>query len=193
MESADPSIATFIQDAPGAFEIHIQGVAEGETGLVFRLMHGTMGSGHADFTTEPLEVHVHAHDDDDEEEEEGEVEGVVLVMGTDTVATFDGHDQMWSDTLEVAAGADTGHIDVHFVDHDGHALEFGEDYYLEVESGDTGIATVSQDETGAFEIHVQGVAQGETGLEFRLMHGTMGSGHADFTTDPPLPVRVTAP
>ena len=191
VESEDDSIATFIQDDPGGFAIHIQGVAEGETGLEFRLMHGAVGSGHADFTTEPLEVHVHAHDDD-EDEEEGEVEGVVLVMGTDTVASYDGHTQMWSDTLEVAVGAETGHIDVQFVDHDGHALEFGDNYYLEVESEDDSIATFSQDELGAFEIHIQGVAEGETGLEFRLMHGAVGSGHADFTTEPPLPVHVNA-
>ena len=189
VEVENDSIATYIQDTPGGFAIHIQGVAEGETGMEFSLMHGAVGSGHADFTTEPLEVHVHAHDDDDDDEEV-EVEGVVLVAGADTIATFDGHTQMWSDTLEVNVGADTGHIDVHFVDHDGHVLEFGDDYYLEVESENESIATFSQDEPGAFEIHVQGVAAGETGLEFRLMHGAVGSGHADFTTEPPLPVRV---
>ena len=184
VESENDSIATFIQDDPGGFAIHIQGVAEGETGLVFRLMHGTVGSA---FTTEPLEVHVHAHDDDDDEGD-GEVEGVVLLLGTDTLATYDGDTETWSDTLEVEVGESTDHFDVVFVDHDGHALEFGDDYYLEVESEDESIATFFEQDGG---IHVTGVAEGETGLVFRLMHGTVGSGHADFTTEP-LEVHVHA-
>ena len=178
VESENDSIATFIQDDPGGFAIHIQGVAAGETGLVFRLMHGAVGSGHADFNTEPLQVHVHGH------AAGGDVEGVRLVLGGVTVATYDHDTEEWSDSFEIDEGVTSGHIDVHFVDHDGDAIEFGDDYYLEVESENDSIATFTQDDPGGFAIHIQGVAAGETGLVFRLMHGAVGSGHADFITEP---------
>ena len=183
VESEDPSIATFIQDDPGGFAIHIRGVAAGETGLVFRLMHGAVGSGHADFSTEPLEVDVHGH------VAASEVEGVRLVLGGETVATYDHDTEEWSDSFEIDEGETSGHIDVHFVDHDGDVLEFGDDYYLEMESENDSIATFIQDDPGGFAIHIRGVAVGEAGLVFRLMHGAIGSGHADFSTEP-LEVHV---
>ena len=185
VESEDPAIASFIQDNPGGFAIHIQGVADGETGLVFRLMHGAIGSGHADFETEPFEVHVHGH------ATASAVEGVQLVLGDETIATFDHDTEMWSDDFEIDEGETSGHIDVHFVDHDGDVLEFGDDYYLEVESEDPAIASYIQDDPGGFAIHIRGVEAGETGLVFRLMHGAVGSGHADFETEP-LEVHVHA-
>ncbi len=183
VESENDSIATFEQDDPGGFAIHIRGVAAGETGLVFRLMHGAVGSGHADFETEPYEVHVHDHSADADA-----VEGVQLVQRGQTIATYDADTQAWSDTLQVAI-AFGPHTDVHFVDHDGDVLEFGNDYYLEVESQDASIADPFQDDPGGFAIHIRGRAAGETGLVFRLMHGALGSGHADFSTEP-LRVRV---
>ena len=178
VESQDTSIATFIQDDPGGFAIHIRGVAAGETGLVFRLMHGSVGSGHADFSTEPLDVDVHGH------AASGDVEGVRLVSGGQTIATYDGDTEEWSDSFEIDEGETSGHIDVRFVNHDGDVLEFGDDYYLEVESENDSIATFIQDDPGGFAIHIRGVAAGETGLVFRLMHGSVGSGHADFSTEP---------
>ncbi|MDE0396076.1 MAG: hypothetical protein OYK82_15005 [Gammaproteobacteria bacterium] len=186
VESEDSSIASFIQDDPGGFAIHIRGVAAGETGLVFRLMHGAIGSGHADFSTEPFEVDVHGH------AAGGEVEGVRLVSDGVTIATYDHDTEEWSDSFEIDEGETSGHIDVHFVNHDGDALEFGDDYYLEVESEDSSIASFIQDDPGGFAIHIRGVAAGETGLVFRLMHGAVGSGHADFATEP-FEVHVRGP
>ena len=55
----DESIAEFEQDTPGEFGGHLHGGAEGDTEITFSLMHGTVGSGHADFVTEPLHIHVH--------------------------------------------------------------------------------------------------------------------------------------
>ena len=172
--SEDPSIVSYFQDVPGGFGFHIEGVAAGEAGLVFRLMHGAIGTGHPDFITEPFEVHVHGP----------EAEGVQLVLDGETIATYDGDTQGWSDPFEIDEGETSGHIDVRFVDHDGDAIAFGDDYYLEVESQDTSIATFIQDDPGGFAIHIRGVAAGETGLVFRLMHGSVGSGHADFSTEP---------
>ena len=190
VESEDESIATFIQDDPGGFAIHIRGVAEGETGMVFRLMHGAVGAGHADFETEPLDVHVHAHDGDDDDAA-GAVEGVQLVLGGETILSYDGDAEMWSDKYEINVRVLSRHIDVRFVDHEGNAVELGDDYYLEVESQDESIATFIQDDPGGFAIHIRGVAAGETGMVFRLMHGALGAGHADFETEP-LDVHVRA-
>ena len=183
VESEDENIATFIQDDPGGFAIHIRGVAEGETELEFRLMHGAVGTGHPDFITAGLDVHVHAHDDGDDDDA-GVVEGVQLVSGTDTIAIYDGDTEMWSDEFEIDVGETSDHIDVRFVDHDGDVVELGDDYYLEVESENDSIATFIQDDPGGFGIHIRGVAAGETGMVFRLMHGTVGAGHADFETEP---------
>ena len=182
VESEDERIATIFQDDPGGFGIHIEGIAEGETELEFRLMHGAVGTGHPDFITAGLDVHVHAHDDDDDDA--GGVEGVQLVSGTDTIAIYDGDTEMWSDEFEIDVGETSDHIDVRFVDHDGVAVELGDDYYLEVESESDSIATFIQDDPGGFGIHIRGVAAGETGMAFRLMHGAVGAGHADFETEP---------
>ena len=186
VESQADSIATFIQDDPGGFAIHIRGVAAGETGLVFRLMHGAVGSGHADFETEPYEVHVHEHGTDADADA---VEGVRLVQRGQTIATYDADTQSWSDTLTV--NARTGpHTDVHFVNHDGDVIEFGDDYYLKVDSQDKQIADKLQDDPGGFAIHFRKIGTaGETGFIFRLMHGVWDSGHEEFVTEP-LIVRV---
>ncbi len=58
VEVEDPSFAEFEQDTPGEFGGHLHGEKAGETRVVFSLMHGPVGAGHADFVTEPLDVHV---------------------------------------------------------------------------------------------------------------------------------------
>ena len=141
-------------------------------------MHGAIGSGHADFETEPLEVHVGG------ETAASEVEGLRLVQRGQTIATYDGDTQAWSDTLQVAIA--TGpHTDVHFLDHDGDVLELGDDYSLEVVAQDPAIARFIQDNPGGFAIHFRGVAAGQAGFVFKLKHGD----HTDFETEP-LRVRV---
>ena len=57
----DESIAEFEQDTPGEFGGHLHGVAVGETDVVFKLMHGAVGSGHADFVTAAVHAHVEDH------------------------------------------------------------------------------------------------------------------------------------
>ena len=63
VEVEDESMAEFEQDTPGEFGGHLHGGAEGDADIVLRLMHGSVGSGHDDFVTEPLHIHVHGHDD----------------------------------------------------------------------------------------------------------------------------------
>ena len=118
------------------------------------------------------------------EEEHAEPEGVELVMGGLVIATYDGETQRWVGEMEVDAGEETPHIAVRFVDHDGDAITLGQELYLEVDIDDESIAEFEQDTPGEFGGHLHGVAEGETGVTFKLMHGTIGSGHPDFVTTP---------
>ena len=58
VEIGAASVAGFDQDSPGAFGGVLRGVAAGDTDITFSLVHGEVGTGHADFKTEPLAVHV---------------------------------------------------------------------------------------------------------------------------------------
>ena len=71
-----------------------------------------------------------------------------------------------------------------FVDHDGNAVDLEDDTYLEVDVEDTSIAEWKQDRPGEFGGHLHGHMVGETDVSFKLMHGQVGSGHADFVTRP---------
>ena len=119
--------------------------------------------------------------DDDHAEE---VEGVVLVLSGQTVAEYDGDAGSWTGELDVEPGEETAHIDVRFVDHDGDEVQLDADYYLEVDVEDESIAEFEQDTPGEFGGHLHGGAEGDTEITFSLMHGTVGSGHADFVTEP---------
>ena len=77
---------------------------------------------------------------------------------------------------------ETAHMDVRFVDHDGAAVQLDADFYLEVDVENEAIAEFEQDTPGEFGGHLHGVAVGETDVVFKLMHGSVGSGHADFVT-----------
>lgn len=113
-----------------------------------------------------------------------EVEGVVLVLSGQTIATYDGDAGSWTGELEVEPGEETAHIDVRFVDHDGDEVQLDADFYLEVDVEDESIAEFEQDTPGEFGGHLHGGAEGDTDITFSLMHGTVGSGHADFVTGP---------
>ena len=119
-----------------------------------------------------------------EEDHAEEVEGVILVLNGQQIASYDGHDGEWSDELEVEPGEETDHITVRFVNHDMEAVQLDEDFYLEVEVEDESIAEFEQDTPGEFGGHLHGGAEGDTEIVFRLMHGAVGSGHADFVTAP---------
>lgn len=60
-------------------------------------------------------------------------------------------------------GEETGHITVEFLDEDGDVVELhAEDFYLEVDVDDDGIAAFEQDSPGEFGGHVHGGAEGST-------------------------------
>ena len=128
-----------------------------------------------DSTTEPEEDH---------EDHAGEVEGVVLSLSGQTIASYDGETGRWTGELEVEAGEETSHIAVVFVDHNQQTVPLDADFYLQVDVADESIAEFEQDRPGEFGGHLHGVAEGETEVTFSLMHGAIGSGHADFVTAP---------
>ena len=122
-------------------------------------------------------------------DEHTEPEGLVLTLSGATIATYNGG--MWDGDLNVVVGTETAHIDVDFVDLEGMPIALDADVYLEVVIGDAAIAGFEQDTPGEFGGHLQGVAVGATTAVFRLMHGAVGSGHADFVTAP-VTVNVNA-
>ena len=119
-----------------------------------------------------------------EEDHADEVEGVILVLNGQTIASYDGQDGEWTRELEVEPGEETAHITVQFVDHDMETVELGDDFYLDVDVEDESIAEFEQDTPGEFGGHLHGQAEGDTEITFKLMHGSVGSGHADFVTKP---------
>ena len=136
------------------------------------LTAGTLALAACESSTEP------------EEEHGDEVEGVVLVLSGQTLATYDGDAGSWTGELEVEPGEETAHISVRFVDHEGTAVELDDDFYLEVNVEDESVAEFEQDTPGEFGGHLHGQAEGDTEITFSLMHGSVGSGHADFVTAP---------
>ncbi len=123
-------------------------------------------------------------DDPMEPEEHAEPEGVELILGGSVIASYDGDTQTWTGELEVDEGEETAHITVRFVDHDGDPIPIDDDLYLEVDIEDESIAEFEQDTPGEFGGHLHGHMEGETDVTFKLMHGEVGSGHADFITEP---------
>ncbi|MGB0542822.1 MAG: hypothetical protein ACPGPI_03830 [Longimicrobiales bacterium] len=118
------------------------------------------------------------------EDDHGEAAQVQLVMNGSAIATFTFASNSWVGEMEVEAGQETPHIDVNFLDEDGDVVPFSTsvEFYLEVEVEDPTIAEFEQDTPGEFGGHLHGEAVGETDVRFKLMHGAIGSGHADLIT-----------
>jgi len=119
-----------------------------------------------------------------EPDDHAEAEGVELILGGSVIASYDGETRTWTGELEVDEGEETAHIAVRFVDHEGDPIPIDDDLYLEVDIEDTSIAEFEQDTPGEFGGHLHGHMEGDTDVTFKLMHGEVGSGHADFITEP---------
>lgn len=124
-------------------------------------------------------------------DDHAEPEGIVLRLSGQVVASYDGDSGSWTGELTVRAGQETAHFDVVFVDHDGDPVELEDDTYLEVDIANEAVAGWEQDTPGEFGGHLHGEAVGNTTAVFKLMHGSVGSGHADFVSAP-VTVRVTS-
>ena len=127
---------------------------------------------------------ISACDDDptNVEDEHGDAAQVQLSMNLIPFATFTFATNTWVGEMEVEEGMETPHIDVEFLDEDGDVIAFDADFYLEVEVEDETIAEFEQDTPGEFGGHLHGEMAGETDVRFSLMHGAVGTGHADLTT-----------
>jgi len=94
-----------------------------------------------------------------------------------------------TDTLVTTKGGMTSHMDVKFIDEEENIIDAPEiDHHsLDWEIDDTAIATIWQHEgeEGSFEIHLQGLEEGETHIEFFVMH----EGHADYRSGK-FPIRI---
>lgn len=126
-------------------------------------------------------------DDPVEHEEHAEVEGIHIVHDGETVASFDGDDQEWSvDELEVHIDEPTDFaiLCVHHGEDEGEncAHDDDDELYLQVEVADPSVATFEPGDSPDFRVRARGVAEGHTTAVFRIMHGAVGSGHADFAT-----------
>lgn len=115
---------------------------------------------------------------------------VELVMGSDVLATFEVGGTSWEGSLEVNAGAETGQIEVRFLDDEGDELHFedeDEPVTLGVKVADEAIVEFVPSAPGAFTGKFRGKMEGETGVTIELLHGD----HADVTTSP-LQAKVNA-
>ncbi|MEM7414082.1 MAG: hypothetical protein AAF389_01215 [Gemmatimonadota bacterium] len=118
-----------------------------------------------------------------EVEDHAEAASMQLVMNGTTIATFTWASNSWAGEMEVEVGEETPHIDVRFYDADGDEVMFDTtEFYLMVEVEDETIAEFEQDTPGEFGGHLHGEAAGETDVTFSVMHGSVGSGHADLVT-----------
>lgn len=129
-----------------------------------------------------------------DEEEHHEPHEVALVIGSDVLATYEVEETSWEGSLEVNAGAETGQIEVRFLDDEGDELHFDDEdepAYLEVDIASAAIAEFVPSAPGAFTGKFRGKMEGQTGVTIKLMHGEVGSGHPDLETTP-LQAKVNA-
>lgn len=136
-------------------------------------------------------VAVGACDDDPTSpgEEHQEPAGVRITLSGVTLVTVQGNTV--TGTLTVAAGQETAHMSVVFLDDDGDPITTDDEEFLEVEIADETVAEFEQDTPGEFGGHLHGVTAGTTTAKFRLMHGTVGgSAHADYVS-PDVTVVIT--
>jgi hypothetical protein len=118
-----------------------------------------------------------ACDDDpvgtDDEEHADPVAVQVLVAGNELASATP---VSATGSLTVDAGAETGHLDVVFIDEDGDAIVPEAEYSLAVSMADETVAEWEFDDPGEFGGHLKGLAAGTTTAVFSLMHDD----HADF-------------
>lgn len=118
-----------------------------------------------------------------EEEEHHEPHKVELVMGGNVLATYEVEGTSWKGSLEINAGAETGQIEVRFLDDEGDELHFEDEdeaVTLRVKVANEAIVEFVPSAPGAFTGKFRGKMEGETGVTIELLHGD----HADLATKP---------
>lgn len=162
---ADTNVVQATMHEDSRWEIDLEPREHGETTIQFKIIHGD----HSDFTSLHFDIHVHEHG-----EEHAEAEGMILRRdGIDLVRVWQG---TVAGQLEVAAGGETLPIDVIFLDEDEDEFTpHGEEHSLDVHVDDD--ALVSRTMTGAWQFTLAGIAEGQTNLDFTILH----DGHDDFS------------
>lgn len=134
-------------------------------------------------------IFISCEDDDPLTPEEDHLDAIGMVLydsGIETARILRG---VTTDTLVTTEGAMTSHLDVKFIDEDENIIDAPEtnNHQLEWKIDDPEIASIWQHEgeEGSFEIHLQGLKEGETKIEFFVMH----EGHADYRSGK-FPIRI---
>lgn len=121
------------------------------------------------------------------DEHADEVAGVQVMSGqTELARVLNG---VVTGRLTVAAGSSLGPLTIRFIAEDGDEVT-EPDTYLETDVGNTAVAEFTPTSAGAFAGQLAGKTAGTTAISFKLMHGAVGAGHADFTSAA-IPVEVT--
>lgn len=134
-----------------------------------------------------------ACDDDpvgNDDEEHQDPVGMVVSSGGVDLVTVTGNTV--TGTLSVAAGEETAHLDVEFLDDEGDRFAPEDaDEWLRVTIADPAVADWEQDTPGEFGGHLHGEAAGSTTARFEIMHGPVNdpSSHADYRS-PDIPVVI---
>lgn len=165
-EFENPEIADIWQHEgeEGSFEIHLQGLKEGETKIEFFVMH----EGHADYRSGEIPIKVtHASGED-----YGAPVGYNLIDEDtgNTILTL--NEQGVAGSLSVNLNETSDHIEIEFFDESG--IEFQPavpEHALSVDSSDTSILQITgQDENEPWAFKIQGVSSGTATLKVKIMH-----------------------
>jgi hypothetical protein len=165
-EIDDPTIAGIWQHEgeEGSFEIHLEGLKEGETMIEFFVMH----EGHADYRSGKFPVRI----DHKDENVHGAPVGLELIdeESGNTLVTVN-NDNV-STSLSVAVNETTDHIEVEFFDSNN--ITFQPEvppHSLLVESSDTGVLAITgQSENEPWAFKIEGKSVGSATITIKIMH-----------------------
>lgn len=120
-----------------------------------------------------------------DEEEHTEPEGLELVHDGEVIYEYFDGDLTEHTHMHFHVGEEYL-FEVHFLDEDGdhvHAEDLGDEYFLEWEIENEDILEIHQhDDDGRWEFHLEGIAEGGSKVQFKLMHGVGEDAHSDLST-----------
>lgn len=120
---------------------------------------------------------------DDDEHEHTDPEGLELIHDGEVIIRYLDGEVTELEHLHYHAGEEY-HFDVEFLDHDGdhiHAEDFEDSYSLGWDIEDGTVLEIEQhEEDDRWSFHLVALTEGETKVQFMLMH----IDHSDFSTFP---------
>lgn len=137
----------------GPWNFHLVGVGNGETTIALELWHYD----HADFTSQPFDVHVEAVVSGmDIRDESGQ--SVVSVNNDEVTGSFD-----------VTAGETIGPFTAYFHDEEGTEIDTDHDYELEWHLNGSEQASIEAVEGEPFSVIINGLTSGQAEVHFSLI------------------------